>query len=356
LTTFYAITLLSLWLAELRIRSNRHLADVARILQRSSVLPRFWAVEYENRRGGRTGMKTLQLWKGIPLLLASVVISLATTNPARGQSLSAGDSIRRGSTSAASICEEPAAPSSLRDALRQVCQRKRSEIADSAVRKTIVIGFVGGFVKHDDAKHPEVQFAAYLRDRYPSKVYAEVFSNHDGQKALRQVSRLLDSDGDGDLTTREKEEARVIIYGHSWGAAETAAFARELGRKGIPVLLTIQVDIIAKPGQKGFTIPPNVANAVNFYQPRGLLHGRSEILAVDPARTKIIGNFRMTYEGHTINCDNYSWFARTFNKPHHEIENDPRVWYQAASLIDSELSSPKSTAQASSPSESSPFK
>lgn len=44
----------------------------------------------------------------------------------------------------------------------------------------------------------------------------------------------------------------------------------------------------------------------------------------------------MTYEGHRINCDNYPWYARVFNRPHHEIENDPRVWDLAASLIDSE--------------------
>jgi hypothetical protein len=91
------------------------------------------------------------------------------------------------------------------------------------------------------------------------------------------------------------------------------------------VLLTIQVDIIAKPGQKHATIPSNVANAINFYQPKGLLHGRSEILAADPARTKIIGNVRMTYTDYPINCNNYPWFARTFSKPHHEIENDPRM-------------------------------
>src|ERR1700735_1685529 len=33
--------------------------------------------------------------------------------------------------------------------------------------KVIIIGFVGGFVSQDDAKHPEVQFAVYLRHRYP---------------------------------------------------------------------------------------------------------------------------------------------------------------------------------------------
>jgi len=296
-------------------------------------------------------MRELQYRKGMWLVLAA--ICLAPPNPAHGQTVSLlAETAMHGATApAANICAETAPASPLKDALRQVCLRKRPVTADSPTRKTIVIGFVGGFVKHDNAKHPEVQFAAYLRDRYPSAIHAEVFSNHEGQKALHQVYRLLDADADGDLSTAEKEQARIIIYGHSWGASETAAFARELGQKGIPVLLTIQVDIIGKPGQNSSAIPPNVANAVNFYQPRGFLHGHPEILADDPARTRIIGNFRMTYEHRPINCDNYPWFARTFNKPHHEIENDPRVWDQAASLIDSEISSPTSTAQASSPSE-----
>jgi hypothetical protein len=106
---------------------------------------------------------------------------------------------------------------------------------------------------------------------------------------------------------------------------------------GIPVTLTIQIDSITKPGRDNSMIPPNVAGAVNFYQTRGPLHGRSKILAADPGRTKIIGNFWMTYRDNPINCDNYSWYARVLNKPHHEIENDPRVWDQATSLIDSEF-------------------
>jgi hypothetical protein len=219
-----------------------------------------------------------------------------------------------------------------------------SRPAASTVPKAIVIGFVGGFAKPDDLKHPEVQFAARLRQCYPSQVHAVVFSNHEGHEALRQVLRLLDADHDGALSPDEKEHAKIILYGHSWGASETVAFAKELGQRGIPVLLTIQLDSIKKPGQQDSTIPPNVANAVNFYQPRGLLHGRPEISAADPARTRIIGNFRMTYKGHPIDCRNYPWLARTFNKPHHEIENDPRVWQQAAALIDSAVEDKKSIA------------
>jgi hypothetical protein len=85
--------------------------------------------------------------------------------------------------------------------------------------KVIIIGFVGGFVSQDDAKHPEVQFAAYLRHRYPL-IEAVVFGNHHGRKALHEVLRMLDSDGVGVLTPNEKKESTIIIYGHSWGAEE----------------------------------------------------------------------------------------------------------------------------------------
>ena len=259
---------------------------------------------------------------------------------AHAQAMSLTDTIQPIGARAATICQATSAPPSLKDALRQVCLRKPAARIDSSTPKTIIIGFVGGFVKRDDAKHPEVQFAAYLRDRYASGIHVEVFSNHAGREALRQVERLLDTDRDGALSATEKRQARIIIYGHSWGASETVSFARELGRQGIPVLLTIQLDSIAKPGQSDSTIPPNVASAVNFYQSGGFLHGRSQILAADPTHTEIIGNFEMTYRNHPINCDNYPWIARTFNKPHHEIENDPRIWDQLASLIDAELSNP----------------
>src|SRR6204780_2938697 len=217
---------------------------------------------------------------------------------------------------------------------------------DSPLHKVIVIGFVGGFVRHDDARHAEVQFAAQLRDRYASAVDVKVFGNHSGQEALRHVLRLLDTNRDGMLTALEKEKAKIIIFGHSWGGTETVLLARALEQQHIPVLLTIQVDSVAKPRQGDVSIPANVAHAVNFYQSNGLLHGRSEIFAMDPERTNIIGNFHMTYKDHPINCDNFPWFARVFTKPHIEIENDPRVWAEAASLIDAELSGSRSIAQA----------
>ena len=132
---------------------------------------------------------------------------------------------------------------------QQATSRETRSTVTPTTRNVIIIGFVGGFVSRNDTRHPEVQFAAYLRDRYPT-IHAEVFGNHHGQEALHQIVRLLDTNHDGALSSPEKMQATVIIYGHSWGATETVEFARELGKMGIPVALTIQVDTIGKPGHK----------------------------------------------------------------------------------------------------------
>jgi hypothetical protein len=237
-------------------------------------------------------------------------------------------------------CEIAVAPLPVKEALWPVCLRTHTSDVNIPVRSAIIVGFVGGFAREDDLKHPEVNFAALLNKTYPSILHAEVFANHDGNRALERVLQLVDSNEDGVITATEKEKANVIIYGHSWGGSQTVALARALGHYGIPVELTIQLDSVRKPGQEDSTIPPNVKNAINFYQTRGPIHGRSMIRAADPGKTHILGNLQMTYEDREINCTNYPWFPRHFNKPHHEIENDPRVWDQVGSLIDSELLEP----------------
>ena len=301
-------------------------------------------------------MRERQPWMVITMLLVWTALYLVALRSARGQAafrpdehtIHAGESpVAANASAVSSPVKDTAGQQIHNDDNRNPLSRQNSG-ATSGEKKVIVIGFVGGFVKHDDAKHAEVQFAALLRDRYASGVTAEVFGNHERQQALRKILLLLDTNGDGALTPTEKGHARIIIYGHSWGASETVTLARELGRRGIPVLLTIQVDSIAKPGQVDFTIPANVANAVNFYQSGGLLHGHSEISAEDPALTNIIGNYRMTYKDHPIKCDDYPWYSRFFMKSHLEIEGDPRVWDQAASLIGLELSGTRTTDQTSS--------
>jgi hypothetical protein len=201
----------------------------------------------------------------------------------------------------------------------------------------IVIGFVGGFVKHFDNIHREVQLAADLRKDYPSGMDVKVFENHLGQQAHHRVLQMLDTDHNGSLSPEEKLNARIILYGHSWGASQAITLARSLQKDGVPVLLTIQVDSVWKPGVNDRLIPANVAQAINFFQRNGFLHGQRKILAADPSRTRILGNFQVDYKTKSVNCDGYPWFARMFMKPHIEIESDPTVWNRIESLIRSKL-------------------
>ena len=207
----------------------------------------------------------------------------------------------------------------------------------SAAPPVIVIGFMGGMVRHDNLVHSGVQLAARLRADYPSGVHVEVFENRRGKEAHEKILRLLDANHDGQLTPEEKRNARIIIYGTSWGASETVTLARELEKDGIPVLLTIQVDSVAKIGEDDTVIPGNVAEAANFYQPSGVLHGRREIHAADAARTRILGNFQSDYGASPVKCEGYPWYASLFWKQHIQIECDPKVWSRIESLIRAKL-------------------
>jgi hypothetical protein len=209
---------------------------------------------------------------------------------------------------------------------------------DSPRSPAIVIGFVGGFVRRNNYVHSEVQLAARLRQDYSSGVYVEVFENHRGQSAYEKILQILDTDDAGKLTPDQKKNARIILYGHSWGASEAISVARKLESDGIPVLLTVQVDSVAKLGEADGVIPSNVAQAANFYQLAGHPHGRAEIRAADPSRTRIIGNFGFDYKAHPVTCyGDYSWWDRDLSKTHTEIECDPQVWNHVESIIRADL-------------------
>jgi hypothetical protein len=222
--------------------------------------------------------------------------------------------------------------------------RLRAEAVDvvregrgASVGRLIVIGFMGGNVEAGNLLHREALLAKQLEEQYPLGLRAEVFANRDWQGALNRVLQLLDADRDGRLSASEKKSARIVIYGHSWGASETVTLARRLDDLGIPVLLTVQIDSVEKSHEDDATIPPNVREAVNFYQTEGLLHGRSVITAMDPAQTTILGNYQSSYKGHRVDCPGYPWYARAFMKQHIEIENDPSVWSRIEALIRTKL-------------------
>jgi hypothetical protein len=212
-----------------------------------------------------------------------------------------------------------------------------SDASRAAMPETIVVGFLGGFVRHDNAVHSEVQLAQRLRQQYPEGVWVQAFENRRREDAHKLILQALGGNHDGTPTSEQKRAARVILYGHSWGANAVVALARDLQTDGIPVLLTVQVDSIAKDGQNDSLIPANVAQAVNFYQDKGFLHGQKQIRAADASHTQILGNFRVDYETNPIACPQYPWYDKIFMRSHIEIECDPSVWQRIEGLIRSHL-------------------
>jgi hypothetical protein len=214
----------------------------------------------------------------------------------------------------------------------------------SARSSAIVVGFLGGYVGRNNLVHSEVQLAARLRKEYPAGVDVMTFESRHGEEARRAILKLLDASHSGTPSVEEKQNATIVIYGHSWGGSASIMLARKLEKDGVPVLLTVQVDSVAKLGNNDTDIPPNVAQAANFYQPHGLVHGDHDIRAVDPSRTKIIGNFRFDYAESPLKCSQYPWWDRYFVKAHTQIECDPAVWNRVHDLIRSTL--PPETASA----------
>ena len=207
-------------------------------------------------------------------------------------------------------------------------------IHPGTVASYILVGFAGGFVRHDDPRHGPVQLAQRIRQEIPKDSYVQVFENRHRRTAYNTILRLLDRNHDGVLTNEEKGQARIILFGHSWGASAVVLLARELKRAGIPVLLTVQVDSVAKPWQRDGVIPDNVAAAANFYQPHGLIHGRSEITAADDSKTQILGNYLFDYEKHPVNCvGGASWFQQVFTPSHTQSQCDPRLWSRVEELV-----------------------
>jgi hypothetical protein len=210
----------------------------------------------------------------------------------------------------------------------------------------IFVGFVGGFVHHDNPHHGPVILARRMHGDFPSDSFVRVFENRHRGTAFRTIVHLLDSNRDGVLSEEEKTQARIVLFGQSWGGSAVVMLARQLDRAGIPVLLTVQVDSVAKPFQDDGVIPDNVAAAVNFYQPHGILHGRPLIRAANDAKTQILGNYLFDYKGSAVKCEGMPWFERTFIPGHMHTECDLNLWGRVESVVRQQLDSQPSSVAA----------
>ena len=202
---------------------------------------------------------------------------------------------------------------------------------------TFVIGFVGGFVHNDDVRHSEVQLARRLQQSYGERIKVEIYENRQQAQAHKAIVQWLNRAGKQPVTNEIPQQPHIILFGHSWGASAVIYLARRLELDHVPVALTVQVDSVRKHGEDDSVVPTNVLEAINFYQTRGIVHGRAAIAAADPSRTTILGNVRFDYRKEPSQCRIYPWYDRLFFKGHTAIECDPQVWSQVESCIEARL-------------------
>ena len=201
----------------------------------------------------------------------------------------------------------------------------------------IVVAFEGGFVHGDDGHRFEVQMIRRLSEENISRLHAASFSNWRRGRAQADILRWLDTEGNGHLSATEKQNADVILLGHSWGGSAAVKVARNLAKRGVPVLLTIQIDSINKLWGHDCVTPANVANAVNFFQTRGLAHGCRRLWPADPGHTQVLGNYRFDYTRQPGGCRSFSWVNRHFLRTHNAMDCDPRVWSRVESDVLAEI-------------------
>ncbi len=195
----------------------------------------------------------------------------------------------------------------------------------------LVIGFLGGRDDWDDDKRSLRRLALKLRARRLPGLHVETVENTKRNVALRLVREAFDRNRDGTLDAPERKAARLIVYGQSFGGAAVVKFARQLQELGVPILLTVQIDSVGLGDGK---IPANVRRAANLYQRDGLLiEGEAPVVAEDPQRTEILGNFLYVYKDKEIDLSHESWWRKIFRIPHLKMENDPEVWAHVERLI-----------------------
>jgi hypothetical protein len=192
----------------------------------------------------------------------------------------------------------------------------------------IAIGFLGALERWDDEHRSVRRLTLRLRERGWE---AESFSHRSLRTAKKAVVGALDRNGDGRIEPAEAEGARIVIYGQSMGGGAAVKLAKFLQGKGVPVLLTVQVDSF---GARDGVIPANVRAAANFYQKHRLtVRGEDRIRAADPGRTRILGNFEYDYPIWKVYAWPESWPRRVFGGAHARMEADPLLWSRVETLI-----------------------
>jgi hypothetical protein len=204
-----------------------------------------------------------------------------------------------------------------------------------ATGDTLIVGFLGGIEKVEHENRPVPQLAQRIRALALPGVHVEIAEHAHRVEVLKLIEAASGRDSKGRCLAVGCREIRLILYGHSMGAAAVVTLARELKKRGLPVALTVQVDSV---GVSDGVIPSNVALAANLYQNDSqILHGRARIRAEDPAKTTILANLRFTYEGKWVDLSEATIPEQVMHTRHTQMEFDPIVWNRVEDHILDEL-------------------
>ncbi len=198
--------------------------------------------------------------------------------------------------------------------------------------ETLVIGVVGAW-QHWDTDHNLVRRVSnHLRLSQVPGLHAETVENHRLGLARQLIEKAFDFNRDGRLDDDEKKDVRLVLYGHSLGAAKSVGLCRWLQKRQVPVRLAVLIDSV---GFRDGKMPPNVQAAANLFQHDfGPLQGQSKIRAQDPAKTEILGNFRFHYPAFKLlPALDAPLKDNLLQIPHRKMEFDPAVWLKVESLI-----------------------
>lgn len=200
-----------------------------------------------------------------------------------------------------------------------------------APSNVLILGFMGGREPWDNPKRGVRQLAIKLREMRLPGVWIETVENKKRKLALELIRHAFDRNADGELDDHERRNVRLILYGQSFGGAAVVKLARQLQMEEIEVLLTVQIDSV---GRGDVVIPSNVAKAANLFQSNGMfIQGEPKILAEDPSRTAILGNFEFDYRNKDIDLSDVSWMKKAFRAAHTKMDFDPEVWRKVEALI-----------------------
>ncbi len=195
----------------------------------------------------------------------------------------------------------------------------------------LVIGIVGGWERWDAPQRAVRRTALQLRALHLPGVWVETVENHKLELARELVQQAFDFDRSGRLDPAERDAARIVVYGQSLGGRGTLRFCRWLNGQGMRVRLAILVDSY---GKDAYTVPPNVAEAANFYQRDfGAVRGAPKITAEDPGTTRILGNWRYSYTGKEVPMPGEPFIRRWFLGAHLKMEYDLEPWDRVRGLI-----------------------